>query len=190
LIDTILGKNTLPLGSARPQVYQRPLEPLSPEWDIVVGVQQLLHDLPGIQLQHIKGHQDRERDFDRLPLLAQLNIDADALANRYQKEHGSFRPEVLMTRWAGVHLILPTGTVTSHYESAIRYHASASPLKEHLRNRNQWSQATFDSINWSAHGKCIRTNIHRRAHIIKLVHGILPTNAKLHRNDHIRNKCP
>ena len=120
--------------------------------------------MPDIQLQHIKGHQDRERDYDRLPLLAQLNVDADAIANRYQKDYGSLRPDVLITQWAGVHLILATGTVTSHYKSAIRHHVSAAPLQEQLLNRNQWSQQTFKTINWSAHGKGIRAHIHRRTH--------------------------
>ena len=131
-----------------------------------------------------------DRAYERLPLLAQLNVDADALANKYQRDHGLYQPEVLLTQWAGAHLVLPTGTVTGHYEAAIRYHASAEPLRVHLRDRNQWSQATFDYINWPAHGASIRNHMHCRTQLIKLVHGILPTNAKLHRDDHIRNRCP
>ena len=147
--------------------------------------------MPGLELQHIKGHQDRQKTFHRLPaLLAQLNVEADELANKYQRELRTHEPEVLMTKWAGAHLILPTGTVTSHYESALRYHATAEPLRVHLRERNQWTQPTFDTINWTAHGQSIRQHMAKRTHIIKLVHGILPTNATLHRQDPIRNLCP
>jgi hypothetical protein len=77
-----------------------------------------------------------------------------------------------MTRWADAHLNLPEGTVTSHYESALRYHATAEPLRKHIRERNQWSQQTFETINWTAHGKSIRQHIAKRTHLIKLVHGI------------------
>jgi exonuclease III len=190
LIDTIRGPNTQNPGRTSGTVYRRPLDPLSPEWDVVIGIQQLLQEMPGLKLEHIKGHQDRDCEYHRLPLLAQLNVDADALANRYQRDHGLHRPEVLLTRWAGAHLVLPSGTVTSHYEAALRYHASAEPLRAHLRNRNQWTQATFDTINWTAHGAIIRTHMKKRTHLIKLVNGILPTNANLHRNDPIRNLCP
>ena len=131
------------------------------------------------QLQHIKGHQDRTTAFQRLPLLVvQHNVEADELTNKYQRELGTHETNVLMTKWAEAHLILPTGTVTRHYESALRYHASAEPLRTHLRDRNQWSQRTFNTINWTAHGQSIRHIMSNRTHIIKLVHGILPTNSR------------
>ena len=141
--------------------------------------------MPGLTLQHIKGHQDRDHAFHQLPLIAQLNVEADTLANQYQRDKGTFQPNVLLTEWAGAHLLLPTGTVTSKYESAIRYQATAEPLKAHLRERNNWSAAVFDTVNWSAHSKSIRKHMERRTHLIKLVHGILPTNAHLHRQDPI-----
>jgi hypothetical protein len=190
LVDTIRGPHRVQIGPSPANVYHRPLDPLSPEWDVIFGIQSLLREMPGLNLQHIKGHQDREHDFHRLPLLAQLNIEADALANRYQRDHGLFQPEVLLTQWAGAHLVLPSGTITSHYESALRYQATAEPLQKYLRERHHWNQTTFDSINWTAHGKSIRYHMHKRTHLIKLVHGILPTNSNLHRNDPIRSLCP
>ena len=150
----------------------------------------MLQEMPGLQLQHIKGHQDRAQEFHRLPLLAQLNVEADTLANRYQREHGESRPEVLLTRWAGAHLVLPSGTVTSHYESSLRYQASAEPLRDHLKTRNNWTTRTFNTINWKAHQQCIRHNLNRRTHVTKFVHAILPTNSRLHRDDQIRGLCP
>jgi hypothetical protein len=114
LIDAIRGPHRVHIGQVQATVFRRLLNPLSPEWDIVVGVQTLLQEMPGLKLQHIKGRQDRRgRDCRRLPLLAQLNIEeADALANKYQQDRSLFQPEVLLTRWAGAHLILASGTVT------------------------------------------------------------------------------
>jgi hypothetical protein len=171
-------------------MYKRPLDPLSPEWDIVIGVQSLLNDMPGLELQHIKGHQDAQREFQRLPLLAQLNVEADALANQYQRDHGGFQPAVLFTQWAGAHLVLPSGTVTSNYASALRYQATARPLQEYIRSRNNWNHVVCETINWQAHGKSLRRHIHQKTHLVKLVHGILPINSTLHRNDPIRSICP
>ena len=193
LIDTIRGPSQHHIGHSPGTVYQRPLDPLSPEWDVVVGIQKQLQEMPGLKLEHIKGHQDRDQEYERLPLLAQLNVDANALGNRYQRDHGLHQPEVVLTRWAVAHLVVlpPTGTVTSHYDAALQYHASVAPLQAHLRERNQWSPATFAYINWQAHGASIRKHMHRRrTQIIKLVNGILPTNARLHRNDQLRNRCP
>ena len=146
--------------------------------------------MPGLKFQHIKSHQDQACSYDRLPLLAQLNVDAVNLANQYQRDHGGHKPEVLLTRWAGAQLIFPSETVTSHYESAIRHQATAETLREHIRERNQWPTTVFITVNWNAHGKSIQQHIQCRTHIIKLVHGILPTNAKLHRNNNIRSRCP
>ena len=190
LIDTVSNPSPCPQSQAQSPFYKRPLDPLSPDSDIAIGVQSLLKEMPGLRLQHIKGHQDERCEFHRLPLLAQLNVEADALANKYQRDHGSFQPKVLFTQWAGVHLVLPSGTVTSNYESALRYQAAAQPLKEYIRLRNNWTSTTCDTINWQAHGKSLRSHLHLKTHLVKLVHGILPINSKLHRNDLIRGLCP
>ena len=47
----------------------------------------------------------------------------------------------------------------------------------------------METINWKAHSTSIRNHMNRRTHVIKLVNGILPTNARLHRNDNIRYRC-
>ena len=190
LIDTVRIPTPSNQSHVHGSTYKRPLDPLTPEWDVVIGVQSLLREMPGLQLQHIKGHQDERREFHRLPLLAQLNVEADALANKYQRDHGGFQPHVLFTTWAGVHLILPSGTVTSKYESALRFQASAQPLKEYIRIRNNWSVQTCDTVNWTAHGKSLRSHLPRKTHLVKLVHGILPINSKIHRHDQVRSLCP
>ena len=192
LVDTVRGKVRPELNNQTTKVpWRRPLDPLSSEWDVVVvGIQHLLNEMPGLKMEHIKGHQDSHRDYGHLSLLAQLNVDADAIANQYQRDHGTHRPNVALTRWAGAHLVFPTGTVTSHYESSLRYQATAEPMRNHLRERNKWSLDVMTTINWKSHGTSIRNHMNKRTHVIKLVNGILPTNAKLHRNDNIRNRRP
>jgi hypothetical protein len=196
LIDTVLqrqprdasGPATGQSQDVRSSVCTFPLDPLIPEWDMIRGIQILLTEMPEIHLQHVKGHQARNTPYTRLPLLAQLNVDADAQASRYQRVFGSFQPEVLLSEWAGVHLEFPTGTITAHYDAAIRYQATAPALEEHMRY--SWTAQTMSVINWNAHDKAMHRHLNKRTHLVKLVHGLLPTNARIHRQDTRRNRCP
>ncbi|KAI2499252.1 hypothetical protein MHU86_15239 [Fragilaria crotonensis] len=122
--------------------------------------------MPEVILQHVKGHQDCETQYRHLSLLAQLNVDADAQASQYQREHGSFQPDVLLTEWAGVHLDFPTGTVTSHYETPLRYQATAPAQKNHLMERHSWTRHILATINWDAHGKALRRHLDKRTHLL------------------------
>ena len=172
------------------QIKRYPLDPMLPDWDIVRGIQVLLQSMPAITLQHIKGHQDRKTSYQSLSLMAQLNVDADRLADKYQCEFGHHRPDVPLTEWTGVHLILPQGTITSRHESALRYQTTGPPLMRYMQGKYGWNEHTSSSINWRAHGTCLRKNISKRTHLTKMVHGILPTNHSLHRYDPVRRVCP
>jgi hypothetical protein len=67
-------------------------------WDLLVDIQHALRELPGIDLTYVKGHQDDKKAYDRLPLMARLNVDADRLAGKYNKEHGAWRPFAFLLR--------------------------------------------------------------------------------------------
>ncbi|KAI2509155.1 hypothetical protein MHU86_5274 [Fragilaria crotonensis] len=199
LIDTVLQRNIKQehsgvdstfIGGAQRQIKTHPLDPTLPDWDVIRGIQVLLQQMPELKLKHVKGHQDRDIPYRHLSLLAQLNVDADAQASQYQRDLGSYRPDVLLTEWAGVHLEFPSGTVTAHYEAALRYQATAPALQAHMQERHSWSPQTMAAINWKAHGSALRRHLKKRTFLVKLVHGILPTNLHLHRSDQRRNRCP
>jgi hypothetical protein len=161
-----------------------------PDWDLVSNILVELEKWPGLILQHVRGHQDRKVAYHRLPLLAQLNVDADTMATMYQCEHGESRPLVLLTDTAGVHLVTPHGTMTSNYDAVIRYQVTYPGLYNYIQERNGWSVRIMDNINWKAHGSGLRKQLKRKTHYLKLVHGILPTCKHLHRHDPIRSVCP
>jgi hypothetical protein len=194
LLDTILdgeykkANSDDPLPCSLKQL--RYLDAMAPEWDLTSSIVTMAQTMQGMQLQYIRGHQDRNRDYEQLPLLAQLNVDADSMANQYQRNHGRSRPQVLLTATAGICLNTPDGSVTKNYTSAIRYQASAPELHQHIQERNQWTAQVFNYVNWPAHGTSIRARTDKRTHLIKLIHGILPTGKVLHRKDMIRNRCP
>ena len=56
--------------------------------------------------------------------------------------------------------------------------------------RYSWTPHIVAVVNWDAHGKALRRHLNKRTHLVKLVHGLLPTNAKLHGFDPRRSKCP
>lgn len=194
LLKTLRKKHVVTYPSVamavQPSLKAFPLDPLLPEWDVVRGIQVLVQSMPGLALQYVAGHQDKQKAIGQLSLLARLNVEADALATKYQRDYGYHQPLVTLTAWAGVHLILPAGTITAHYETALCYQATAAPLQHSMMQKYSWTFDVFHSINWKAHGKSLKRHLSKRKHLIKFVHGILLTNATLHRKDILRNRCP
>ena len=198
LIDTLYGKTPPsmqdPYGTThrdRTSLMTVVLDPLIAEWDVIVSIQILLREMPGLTLIHVRGHQDKKIPYHRLPLLAQLNVDADELAGDYQRDKGEYRPDVLLTHWAGAHLQTPTGTITAHYARALRHRATYLPLWKVIQEKNKWSSIVMNQINWPAHGASLRKQIARKTHYVKVLHGFLPTNKFLHkRGEPSRRLCP
>jgi hypothetical protein len=66
-------------------------------------------------------------------------VDADALANKHQRELGSHQPDVLPTTLAGAHLIFPSDTVTAHYQAPLRFQTTEVPLKKYMMEKYAWT---------------------------------------------------
>jgi hypothetical protein len=106
MLDRLYGKTI-----AQTSKHLAILDTLDAEWDLLVEIQEALRELPGVDLTYVKGHQDDKKANDRLPLMAQLNVDADRLAGEYNREHGNQqRPFALMTPNAGALLLTDDGT--------------------------------------------------------------------------------
>ena len=151
------------------------LDVLDAEWDLLVEIQEALKDLPGIAIVYVKGHQDDRVSYERLPLMAQLNVDADRLANQFQQEHGARRPFSLMAPNTGAFLITDKGTLTSDFSSKLRSRSTGPGLEAYIRSKNDWDQSIFDQVNWKVHGKAVKAMRPRRVHLTKFLHDALPT---------------
>ena len=68
------------------------LDVLDAEWDLLVEIQHALRELPGVDLTYVKGLQDDKKEYAKLPVMAQLNVDTDRLAGKYNQVHGARRP--------------------------------------------------------------------------------------------------
>jgi hypothetical protein len=65
-----------------------PKATLMSDWDITNKRQHHLRHYPfRITFEHVWGHQEIDTPYDDLPLLAQLNVDADALASTCMQDH-------------------------------------------------------------------------------------------------------
>jgi hypothetical protein len=162
LLETLTEKSTELTSNSNPFWKRKLLKHLDvkcPDWDLVSNILVELEKWPGLILQHVRGHQDRKVAYHRLPLLAQLNVDADTMATMYQCEHGMSRPLVLLTDTAGVHLVMPQGTMTSNYDAVIRYQVTYPGLYTYIQERNGWSPRIMDNINWKAHGSGLRKQL-------------------------------
>jgi hypothetical protein len=96
------------------------LDVLGAEWDLLVEIQEALREMPGVDLIYVKGHQDDRVPYDRLPLMAQLNVDADRLAGKYNREHGACCPYAWMAPNTGALLLTDDGTLTSSFKAELR----------------------------------------------------------------------
>ena len=77
--------------------YPYPNTTLKSEFDLTKQIYRT-HQAYNINstFHHVKNHQDKTTKFKKLPLFAQLNIEADALAGLYQKEQGRYLPSVVL----------------------------------------------------------------------------------------------
>ena len=158
------------------------LDVLDPEWDLLIEIQNTLQLLPHVHLQYVKGHQDDRKSYSQLPLLAQLNVDADKRASLYQRMHGAQRPFTLMSPQTGVHLVTPQGTITAKHKVEMRLRSTGPGLQAYLKQKNHWTDREFDNVNWEAHGKALSSSPMKRVHLTKLLHEVLPT---FHHENHI-----
>jgi hypothetical protein len=86
------------IQSQRSLLYPIPNSTFKPDWDIVQAFVQTLSSFQvDASFQHVKGHQDKKIPFDQLPLLAQLNVEADRYAGTYRVQHGQYRPVIPLT---------------------------------------------------------------------------------------------
>ena len=166
------------------------LDVLCPDWDVLIEIQQALKQLPGLTLKYIKAHQDDKIPYAQLPLNAQLNVDADNLADEFQDQHGCYRPTILMMPHTRVLIHLSTGSITAHFARTLRNAYCGPPLLQHMMEKNHWSDATTTSINWEAHGSCLSKQLNRNCHYTKLVHDLLPTHSWLNKLDKGKRTCP
>ena len=102
------------------------------EWDCLAQIlraTKILGDATP-DIDHIKGHQDDQTDYERLPLPAQLICDTDTLANAYLKAHPTMDYMISNMFPAGEGILhLQQGTITWDIKHACDEARTLPPLK-------------------------------------------------------------
>ena len=122
--------------------------------------------------------------------MAQLNVDADRLADEYHNLHQPHTPVALLSPNSRAHLVFPHGTVTTKFEEELCFQASAPPLSKSSSSKLTWSELIVNKINWSKHGQAPERNKARRTHLVKFMHDILPTTSRQNKYDGGNQACP
>ncbi len=153
-----------------------PNETITSDWDIIQAIVSTLQTFPKCpEITHVMGHQDNHTTYDQLPLEAQLNVDADAAATKFQDSYGSRRWQVPRICGNRAQLYLSNKTVTHHYVKNLRHAYSHPLLRAYIGKRNQWSGEVLSTINWPSLGAACNKHHKQRHFVVKLNHDILLT---------------
>jgi hypothetical protein len=144
----------------------------------------------------VRAHQDDTMAYDKLPLAARLNIDADFLATRY-RQHGRLKAGFAITHRHDqqISLYINGVPVTSQYDECIRFHINGYHHRNYVQNHHEWSNKTWDDIDFYTFGRHFRNlaSSHRSQHF-KFVHDQLPLGIRRYREATIKDAslqtCP
>ena len=144
----------------------------------------------------VKAHQDNSISYDRLPLAACLNIDADFLATRY-REHRRLRciPSVDHRQDNGSTLYINGLLVIGNYDDCVRYHVNGYHQRAEIQKTEQWDNNAWDSVDFYTFGKHFRRlRPSLRTQHFKFVHEVLPLGIQRYREAVIKDDslrlCP
>eukprot|EP00980_Cylindrotheca_fusiformis_P013741 scaffold3534_cov102-Cylindrotheca_fusiformis.AAC.1 len=168
---------------------------LAPDYDIVHETVMLLRQARvRATFSHVKGHQDStSKPFDSLPLVAQLNIEADDLAGEYRRLHDneSHSKVPLLSHTRCILHLNDHDSITRSYTTVLRTHVATPALRNYMLRRFHWTLKVFHSIDWTLFNRCRQKLLSAHRQIIKFGFDILPTSAIVARsNPALSATCP
>ena len=162
----------------------RPKRAYPHDADIISHIRWLWTQLPRFnhEVSWVKAHQDDKINFNLLPLPAQLNVSADALATEYEMnaKHPSNTPrsQPAFFSSANVCLSINTQRITSQYSESIRFHINGTKHRAHLqKTRPNWkSDAVWNNLDMQGLGISFKSLDTPLQHFTtKMLHGWLNT---------------
>ena len=164
------------------------------EWDCLAQIVQAVKSLGEVAptIDHIAGHQDEETPYEQLSIPAQLNCDADQLANAYLQDNPVMEHTHSTIFPAGECVLqLNQGTITRDYKRVCAEAQTLPPLRSKIIQRSEWNPSVFDNVDWDAHGRALARHHKHRTTLIKYIHTILPLGDRVHKYDtRYPSTCP
>ena len=159
-----------------------PNSTMDPEWDVLAEIWVTRDALGDHAIEWVKGHQDDKKPHADLDLKAQLNVDADKLAESYITDNPTQQhSHVVMLPTSGDQLNPPQGTITHNVKKEISLARHAGPLRRHLRGKFDWSEEVFDDISWESFRLAMRRLEKHKVTLNKHVNGYTPVGRRVNR---------
>ena len=164
-----------------------PNSTLDSEWDILMEIWTTHNPLTPEQrpqIQHVKGHQDQQTPYDDLTLRAQLNCDADKLAEDFISTNPDLdysTAPMLPNSRAQLHLT--SGTISNKLKMELKLARTVEPLQEKLKEKFGWDHETFQSIDIECCRRALRRHGKNRVTLIKHLNDIIPIGTRVSRYD-------
>lgn len=169
-----------------------PNSTLIPDWDLVEQICQTITQFAPVKIQYawVKGHQDN--DSTELPVEAQFNVRADALAGSMMstlQTPTSLAPWLLPSERC--QLVIKNRSIHGHYAQAIREAYTLPSLFKYLQDRHSWQPTTIETIDWEVFTQAARRSTLSPTQLTKLVYDKLPTRYETAKsNPHTNPQCP
>jgi exonuclease III len=176
-------------GAGDTAIYPVRFDVLKADWDVLIEIQAMTKHFPAVKMMHVKGHQDQDMDYEDLSEYAQMNVQADELANQYHQRHGDVSFTAPLMPLTCVQLDIQQGTVTRKFTKTLRNDHGSKELSHHQCTKYGWSRKTYNSIEWEVHGKVLKKRLTQQNHFVKMVNDILPTNAQVNKYDKGKRTC-
>ena len=163
---------------------------LTPDWDLIKAIHTQYTKFEESTLEHVKGHQDKKVAYEDLPLVAQLNVDADMEAGNYALNN-SYRQDSFTTcdPIAGAQLYINDTVITNNYRQQIRYSAAMPDYMTKLQEIYNWHDETITRIDFTTRKQAI-TRFENKIFLFKFQHRCLPTQAHKAKCDGGSDVCP
>ena len=131
--------------------------------DMIRAIRRLKFQLSPVKIrfEHIYGHQDDGTEFDKLPRMAQLNVQMDKAAKRYllhlirRDARNPIAPCPSELAEEGISCWIDGIKMTTEAGPAIRRSALGKPLRDYLHRKELLHTDAFDLVDWEAIGNAM-----------------------------------
>ena len=180
------------LKEATQSFHQKPNDQLRPEHDVIQEMVAILANLPWqVEFEWVRGHQDSGTPFHRLPLPAQLNCEADAIATAYARRNGPSALTVTPLPHTPCQLLIQMQSITRSIKQRSISAATLPTYYAYIQRRFKWTEEVLQTIDWSQYSTILSKYRNKWPTIVKHIHNISPTGHIAHRNDPSHpSECP
>ena len=168
----------------------------SPDMDIILHIQSLLKILPfTIKFNHIKGHQDKHKQYADLSTLAKLNVKMDKKAKEFfssPNDTPQYSTHYPSLPGEAVSISDPHSRIVKNFGSNLRRHAIGNLAENHLAKALNIPQYRLSLLDWSNFAKSHSSQTKTiKSFITKSIYKHLPTCSRQKRWKQIQSSlCP